>query len=123
MAPSDCGVWLEWIDMGMTTDRNGSVVRVPAVRKIDVFREGDGGLLVLTVDGGLFSPLTGIGTVRYDRYEDAEIGARSVRVDVEAGRDPAVLVSMVKAGPAPFPWRFALFVVAGIVMGFALSGW
>ena len=108
--------------MGMTVDRNGSVVRVPAVWKVDVFREGDGGLLVLTVDGDVFPFITSIGTVRYDRYEDAEMGARSVRADVEAGRDPAVLVSMTKAGPAGFPWRFALFVGAVIVMVFALSG-
>jgi hypothetical protein len=110
-----------WI-MAMTTDRPGSVVRVPGVRKVDVFREGDGGIVVLTLDGGVLPFVTDIGCVRYDRYEDAETAFRMIGEDLEAGRDPPELIAMVKAVPAPFPWRFALFVVAIIMMAVVMSG-
>lgn len=103
--------------MGMVADRTGAMVPVPKVRKVDVIRDGEKCLLVLTVANNPI--LTDIGVMRYDRYDDAQMAAQKVRDDVDAGNDPAVLIAMVQAGPAPLPWR--LFAIAAGLVLFAVG--
>jgi hypothetical protein len=92
----------------LVSDRSGSLVRVPAVRKIDVVRDGEKGILFITVDGDLFLPAHGI--VYYDRYEDAQAAAMNIKDDLAVGENPSVLIALAQAGPPPFPWRLLMVI-------------
>lgn len=95
--------------MGTVFDRTGALVQVPKVRKVAVIRDGDGAILDITVDGAFGLPA--YCTVPFDRYEDAVKTRDQVREDIDAGRNPDIVVASIRAGPDGFPWRFFFFAV------------
>lgn len=96
--------------MGAVVDQTGALVQVPKVRKVAVIRDGDGAILDITVDGAFGFPA--YCTVPFDRYEDAIRARDQVREDINAGRDPDIVVASVRAGPDEVPWRFFFFAVS-----------
>jgi hypothetical protein len=90
---------------------NGSLVRAPEIRRIDVFPEKDGAVLVLTVQSNPF--ITDIGSVKYDCLDRANQAAAAAKAELESGNTPDILVSMMHR-PQTFPFRLVLCMVLAI---------